>query len=93
VNTGTRRKWRSRVTDEDLELLGEPLVSAEAVAKFLGVDRSTVYRMAGKPDGIACVEVGERVRFRPSDVRAYLERNTVRQAAATRAKKLLRSVT
>ena len=58
--------------------LGEPLVTADDVAAYLGVDRATVYRIAGCVDGLPVVEVAPRVRrFRPEDVRAYLARRTV----------------
>ena len=87
----SRRDWRSRVTESDLASLGEALVSAEAVAVFLGVGRSTVYRLAGQSGGIPCIEVGHTRRFRPSDVRAYLERQTVVERGNTRAKRLLRA--
>lgn len=89
----TRRDWRTRVRQDEVDALGiEPLVSAEAVALVLGIDRSTVYRMAGKSDGLVCVEIGPgRLRFRPADVRAYVERRTLQGVAVTRAEKLFRA--
>lgn len=57
--------------------LGEPLMAAEDVAAFLAVDRATVYRLAGAPDGLPVVEIAPRVRrFRPEDVRAFVARRT-----------------
>ena len=57
--------------------LGEPLMAAEDVAAFLAVDRATVYRLAGAPDGLPVVEIAPRVRrFRPEDVRAFIARRT-----------------
>lgn len=58
-------------------LLGEPLLMVPQVADHLGVHRSTVYRLAGRPNGIPCVRVGESLRFRPEDVRSYMERQTL----------------
>ena len=55
--------------------LGEPLLTAGQVAEYLQVDRATVYRLAAAPEGIPVVQVSDRTRrFRPEDVRAYVER-------------------
>ena len=75
--------------DDELALLGEPLVSPASVAKFLGISRTGIYRLAGAPDGIPCVEVGGAIRFRPSEVRAYVERQTVKRASDSRVDLLL----
>ena len=57
--------------------LGEPLLTADAVAAFLGVSRSTVYRLAAEPDGLPVVELAGRVRrFRAEDVRDFVQRRT-----------------
>lgn len=54
-------------------LLAEPLVDAGVVAAALGVNRATVYRLAGARGGLPVVEIAPRVRrFRPEDVRAFL---------------------
>lgn len=78
---------RAVPVEQELQLLGEALVSPEAVALFLGIGRSTAYRLAGRV--IPCIKIGDRVRFRPSDVRAYLERNTVRSSSPSRVERLL----
>jgi excisionase family DNA binding protein len=70
------------VSDPDLpdrsHPLGEPLLSADEVASYLGVDRATVYRLAGRRGGLPVVQVSRRVRrFRGEDVRAYLAARTV----------------
>jgi hypothetical protein len=54
--------------------LGAALVTADAVAEFLQVDRSTIFRLAGRE--IPVVEVGRSKRFRVGDVLAYVERRT-----------------
>ena len=71
--------------------LGERLVHAHEVARYLGVNVSSVYRLAGAPGGLPVVVLGDRVRrFRPEDVRAYVERRTRRAAAPVgRAARLL----
>ena len=81
------------VTDEAAAGLGEPLLTARHVAAFLGVTRHTVFRLAGKPNGIPCIKVGGALRFRPADVRAYVERRRVDHAGDTRATRLLSAAT
>jgi excisionase family DNA binding protein len=70
-------------------LLGEPLVDAAAVAAHLGVDKATIYRLAAATE-LPAIDVAPRVvRFRPSDVRAFLERRTRKAAPRGRVKRLL----
>jgi excisionase family DNA binding protein len=58
-------------TDEAIAL--EALLTINDVARLLGVSRATVYETrAGE---LVPIRVGQRARFEPSDVRAYLERN------------------
>ncbi len=69
--------------------LGEPLLDAAAVAAHLGVDRSTVYRLAAAAT-LPAVEIAPKVlRFRPADVREFLERRTRRASPAGRVRRLL----
>jgi excisionase family DNA binding protein len=75
------------------ESLAERLLTATQVAAYLAVHRSTVYRLAGAPGGIPCVEIAGAVRFRPADVRSYVERHTVRDAGFSRVDQLLRRET
>lgn len=78
---------------EALPGLGEPLLSARQVAEYLGVSVATVYRLAAAPDGLPVVELGDRARrFRPEDVRRYVE-SRLRQPAAPigKAARLLRA--
>jgi len=71
--------------------LGEGLVTADEVALFLGVDRSTVYRMAGKE--LPVVAIGRMRRFRPSDVAACVDSMTRQgQGRSERARRLLSAV-
>ena len=66
-------------------------VAAEiaAVAAFLSVDKATVYRLATAAE-LPAIEVAPRVlRFRPSDVRDFLERRTRKAPPRGRVKALL----
>jgi excisionase family DNA binding protein len=51
-----------------------PLLSINEVAGLLGISRPTVYALIRRGDLIP-IRVGERARFEPADVRAYLERH------------------
>lgn len=69
--------------------LGEPLVDAETVARFLAVDTATVYRLSRRA-ALPGIQVAPRVlRFRPDDVRGYLERRTRKAPQGGRVKRLL----
>jgi len=69
--------------------LGESLVDAAAVAAYLGVDKTTVYRLASSA-ALPSIEIAPRVlRFRPADVRLFLERRTRKAAPRGRVKSLL----
>jgi excisionase family DNA binding protein len=62
-------------THSDGILRGGPeLLTVADLARNLGVSRWTVYRLVRSGD-IKAVRVGERIRFRPADVDAYLERD------------------
>lgn len=54
--------------------LGDALVTAEDVAEFLQVDRSTVFRLAGRE--LPVVQIGRARRFRIAEVFAFVERQT-----------------
>lgn len=70
---------------------GEPLVDAATVANYLAVDAATVYRLAQRAE-LPAIEVAPRVlRFRPGDVRDYVERRTRKASAGGRVKRLLGS--
>lgn len=71
--------------------LGEPLVDAETVARFLAIDTATVYRLARRAV-LPAIQVAPRVvRFRPEDIRAYIDRRTRKAAPSGRVKRLLGS--
>jgi excisionase family DNA binding protein len=52
-----------------------PMLSVNEVADLLSVTRATVYRRFVREGEIPSYRVGERLRFRPADVDAYLEKN------------------
>ena len=49
------------------------LLTVNEVAFALAISRHSVYRLV-RTGALPTVRVGERIRFRPSDVDAYLER-------------------
>jgi excisionase family DNA binding protein len=53
--------------------LRAPLLTVDETAAFLGVARSTVFRLIRNGE-LRPVRVGQRHRFRPEDLDAYLER-------------------
>jgi excisionase family DNA binding protein len=69
--------------------LGERLLDADEVAAHLGVNRSTVYRMAGQASGIPVVEMKGSLRFRPADVREYVQRCLVAGRTTSKAQRLI----
>ena len=54
-------------------LTASQLLSINEVADRLAISRDTVYRMIARE--VPSYRVGERLRFRASDVDAYIERN------------------
>lgn len=55
-----------------------PLMTVDEVAAHLSVNRTTVYRLCAKVDGLRAYKVGSCTRFRFEDVEAYLERNVIK---------------
>lgn len=58
----------------------EPLLDVREVARILGISRDGVYKLIGEGE-LRPARVGERWRFLPDDVRAYLDRH--REAVPT----------
>jgi excisionase family DNA binding protein len=52
------------------------LLTVNGVAELLAISRFSVYRMVRRGD-LRPVRVGERLRFRPSEIDRYLERGSV----------------
>jgi excisionase family DNA binding protein len=52
---------------------GPDLLTVTQLGRHLGVSKWTVYRLVRSGE-LRAVRVGERLRFRPSDIDAYLER-------------------
>lgn len=68
---------------------GEPLVDAATVAAYFGVDPTTVYRLASAGE-IPSIEVARRtLRFRPEDVRAFIDQRTRSRSRKGRVQRLL----
>lgn len=51
-----------------------PLFTVDIAAAQLAVSRRTIYRLVASGD-LPAVRVGERLRFRPAEIDAYLERD------------------
>ncbi len=52
---------------------GSPLWTVNDLAAFLGVSRTTVYRLREQGAGPRAVKVGQHLRFRPADVDTWLD--------------------
>ena len=76
-------------TSSSVHPLGEPLLSADEVAAYFAVNSTTIYRLASRGE-LPAIEIAARVlRFRPEDVRAFMERRTRNATASSRVKRLL----
>jgi predicted DNA-binding transcriptional regulator AlpA len=53
-------------------LVGEPLLTAEQVAQLLQVSVSNLNKRRLDGDPPQFVKIGQNVRYRPADVRAYI---------------------
>ena len=56
----------------------EKCMSVREVAELMGVSEGTIYRLANKKGGIKAYKVGGCIRFKPSDVNAYLEAREIK---------------
>jgi excisionase family DNA binding protein len=54
-----------------------PLMSVEAVIKYLGISSATLARMRRDNTGIPYVKIGRRVFYRQADVEAFIDSNKV----------------
>jgi excisionase family DNA binding protein len=63
--------------------VGEPLLRPEAVARLLACSPKTVYAWAAR-GSIPCVRLGRLVRFRPGDVRRFVEAHKAKAGNAHR---------
>jgi excisionase family DNA binding protein len=52
----------------------DPLLSINDLAGLLGISRASVYTLIHSGE-LVPIRVGERIRFEPADVRAYIERH------------------
>lgn len=58
--------------------MNEKLLSTSEVAEFLGLSVATIYRLANKRDGLKGFKLGGALRFRPSDVEAFLAASAIK---------------
>lgn len=60
----------------------EPLMTPKALAVHLGVSAQTLANWRWREVGPSWVRVGRYIRYRPADVRAWLDANAQTGAAA-----------
>lgn len=58
----------------------ESMLSVQQVAAQLGVSIYTIYRLKDKQGGLPAYKVGSCVRFKPSEVEAYIAAQAVKPA-------------
>ena len=64
--------------------MGESLMSATEVAEFLGISVNTLYQLRYRGDSLPRgYRVGGRIKYRRSDVEAWLEQQADRPKIAT----------
>lgn len=61
--------------------MSESLWSVDQVAEFLNVPKWTVYAWASRAQGPRSYRIGRYRRYRPEDVRAWLDRQAGRDGA------------
>lgn len=61
----------------DQGALDEPLWTTKQTAEFLGQSESTLEQDRYKGRGVPYVKLGKTVRYRPTDVRKYIEQHTI----------------
>lgn len=66
---------------ETPERLNEDLWSIERTAKFLDVEKGTLYQWVSQGRGLRSYKVGNARKFDPADVRAYLREHASDPAA------------
>ncbi|WP_141593525.1 helix-turn-helix domain-containing protein [Myxococcus sp. AB056] len=60
----------------------EPLWRVQDVARFLSMSTSWVYKEA-EAGRLPCVRIGAALRFRPEEIRTFLERHRVPRGSVT----------
>ena len=58
--------------------MNEPMITVQQVADMLGVSVYTVYRLKDKPNGLPAYKVAGCIRFKPSEVEAYIAAQAVK---------------
>jgi excisionase family DNA binding protein len=70
-----------RLNEENPKRLNEDLWSIERTAKFLDVEKGTLYQWVSQGRGLRSYKVGNARKFDPADVRAYLREHASDPAA------------
>jgi excisionase family DNA binding protein len=66
------RCWRHTRTTKK-EIVMESLMRPDQLAEQLGIEVATIYRWRYRNFGPPAVKIGKYLRFRPSEVEAWLE--------------------
>jgi excisionase family DNA binding protein len=62
-----------------MTVMTDPLLSPAQLSAYAGVPLATIYQMNSRGTGPRRIRVGKHVRYRKSDVDAWLEQNVVRE--------------
>lgn len=54
----------------------DKLLDMDGASSFLGIKKSTLYSLCMRRE-ISCVKIGKLNRFRPEDLRAFINKNLV----------------
>ena len=54
----------------------EPLMTADELAEYLGVPRTTLHNWRQRGIGPASIKLGRHIRYKVSDVETYVNDNT-----------------
>lgn len=60
----------------------EKMLTVKELAKLWDVSVHFIYRITGRKDGLKGYKVGNTIRFKPSDVEAYLNKHEIKAPEA-----------
>jgi excisionase family DNA binding protein len=60
----------------------EPLLTLDDVVAYLGIPKNTLYRWRVDGEGPRAMKIGKHLRYRRSELEAWLEKNTDERPAA-----------
>jgi excisionase family DNA binding protein len=60
----------------------EPLLTLDDVVAYLGIPKNTLYRWRVDGEGPRAMKIGKHLRYRRTELEAWLEKNTDERPAA-----------